>query len=128
MGSRYKDFDAFFSERRRMEKREPVTFTLGGRTYTLPLEMPAIMPLTLLRLRKKLSDEDSIPEDEMLAMATALFGEDQLSDILSSRVGDGGGPLTIEELSDITQWAIDCYGEGASQDDEDSEGNSTPPA
>lgn len=106
----------------------PVTFELGGKSFQLPPELPAAIPLTALRLRKRLGDEAVVPENEILAMAESLFGDEQLSEILRSEIEVDGMrmPVTIEELSDIVEWVFAAYSEPG--DVEESEGNSTPPA
>jgi hypothetical protein len=115
--SRYKDFDAAIAERKRREKREPLSFTLGGKKFELPDELPAIIPLTAARLKRDYGNDADIPESELISLATALFGS-QLDAILATGV-------STPDLGELIQWTIEEY---TTPDKGADEGNATAPA
>jgi hypothetical protein len=119
--ARFRDFDAFLREKRGKVGAVPVTFQLGNVRYTLPSELPALVAIETLRLQKQADSADDVPADSILALATALFGEEQLNAILHSGI-------SIEELGDIIGYVMEQYGEVATDtDDEDDSGNAPTP-
>ena len=110
-----KDFDAAFAERRRKLKGESPRFKLGGKTYVLPPELPAAVPIMALRMKKKYGPESDFAEDDVLGLAESLLGEAQLDEILASKV-------SVEELGEVIQFAIESYAPEPSKD-QDEPGN-----
>ena len=112
--SRFKDFDTAISE----AEKEPVTFKCGGQSFTLPSELPAIVAVKAIRLKKEYGSEAAIPEAEQLDMALAIFGAESLDKLLATGI-------SVDKLGDILQWAIAVYS-GAEPEGGDS-GNAVAP-
>lgn len=100
--SKYKDFDAFFSQEL---KREPVRLTLFGESHELPPALPAIIMLKVLRMQK--DGVGQVPESEVLMLAEAIFGAERL-DKWATR-------LDVEQLGELISWAISCYTGGSEE-------------
>ena len=96
MANRFRDFDAFFSE----QKREPVKLKLYGEVHLLPASVPASVILSILRLQEK--GEEEVPPEEIMKIASSLFGKEKLNSWM-----DKG--LDIEQLGQLIQWAMKVY-------------------
>jgi len=103
MSGRFRDFDAWEAER----KGEPLRFRVRGKTFELPPALPALIPIRAMRLQKQYGSQAEIPQHEMLDLALALFGEEQLEDLLATGIG-------MDALAEIVSWAVEEY-TGASQ-------------
>lgn len=111
--SRYKDFDAGRAE----AEGEPVVFTIHGIRVELPPELPAIIPVTGLRLLKEYGSEGDIPSSEISALSLSIIGEKALDELMAAG-------LTTTELGDVLQWLFAVYG---GQETDDGKGNAVPP-
>ena len=98
MTSRYRDFDQWDSER----KAEPITFKIRGKTYILPANLPAVIPIRAMRLQKQYGSEANVPQGEMMDIALSLFGDEQLERLLGSGVD-------VDALAEIVGWAMEVY-------------------
>lgn len=96
--SRYKDFDAFESER----TGEPVEFKIKGETFQLPATLPAAIPIKAMRLQKKYGNEAEIPQNELVDLSISMLGESNLQKLL-----DLG--IDTDELGEIIQWLFEQY-------------------
>lgn len=80
------DFDAFQRERKAADGQtpEPILFKIGGKEYPLPSEVPAVVVLDVVRLRKQdgLSSETKV--EQLLAIGDALFGADVFREICTT--------------------------------------------
>lgn len=124
--SRYRDFDAYWSE----QKRIPLRFKFRGQEFTLPPALPAAVLPRIARLEAaveagemKSAQELSLNQTEELARS--VFGTvlDQLY----------GLDIDVEELGDLVKWALSEYtGQdldaiAAEQKSGDGEGEATAP-
>lgn len=110
--NRYRDFDAFFAEK----KREPLVMKIFGEEIKLPPSMPAIVVLKLTRLHKQYGDDAVIPQSELLEMAVSILGEETLQRLCAKG-------LDIEQLGEIIKWAFAEYtGGNLEAEEEDTEG------
>jgi hypothetical protein len=103
--SRYKDFDAGRAE----AEGEPVRFRCRGIDIELPSELPAIIPVTGLRLLKEYGKEGNIPAAEISALSISIIGEESLNKLMAAG-------LSTSELGDVLQWLFAVYG-GQEMDD-----------
>lgn len=111
MADRYNDFDAAVIE----EGKQNVTFTMGGRLYTLPPDLPAKVILVHMR---RLQDDGTVPQSVMSDWLSALVGEDNLEQMFD----DG---VTWKQMEALFNWLLDEYElRGASEGEESEEGDS----
>jgi predicted alpha-1,6-mannanase (GH76 family) len=93
-----KDFDAAWKEK----DDEGYKFKVKGREYELPPSVPAGVMLDSVRLHKEYDDEDEIPTEDLIEIATKMIGEDEVDQM----VEDG---ISTDELGDIIMWANETY-------------------
>ncbi|AZO95282.1 hypothetical protein [Halocella sp. SP3-1] len=110
--SKYMDFDEYFEEMEAEQEESQLSFTFKDKTYYLPDSMPAILPVKIMRLKKKYGKEKNIPEDEIYVLMLNLLDEDELEEIASK--------ATSDQLNKILIWILNQY-KSAGKDDE--EGN-----
>lgn len=106
MGKRYKDFDAFWGE----QKRIPLTVKIFGKHYTLPPALPA--SIMLYTLRAQASGQNVVGPEVVIKMAEGLFGKKQLEAI----VEEG---LDTEQLGDVIKYCTEMYQGGSGGDEEE---------
>lgn len=114
--NRYRDFDQGRAEK----QGEPVVFKIRGREITLPPSIPAIVPITALRLSKTYGKESNVPKEEIISLALQVLGDQVLDQLFEAGV-------TTDELGDILRWVFSVYS-GVDPEEEESEGNSQAPA
>lgn len=100
MSRRFKDFDKFIEETER--KLEPVIFQYGGEEFRLPPNLPAIIPIKAMRLKKEYGSDDEIPADETVTLALDIFGKEQLDRLLAKQI-------SMDTLSEIIKWVFEQY-------------------
>lgn len=95
-----KDFDAYWAE----QNKEQIPFKIFGQTEYLPPSLPAAMVLKLVRLEKEYGKKD-LPQAEVFELATSIFGEGKVDEWCAKG-------LTIEQLTDLIDWAMEQYNPG----------------
>lgn len=86
------DFDRMFAEMH----QETIPFRIHGKMYQIKKAIPAAIVLELSRMEK----DSAISLDLILRAARAIFGQDQLSEIVD------GGNLSLDQLGAMVQWAF----------------------
>ncbi len=102
MGQKYVDFDAMWAEK----GQEGDKVTVMGDTITMPSSLPAKMVMRLMRYQNT-----EMPPDEVFEMVTMLYGKEHVDKWL-----DKG--LTIEQFTDLVQFAVDRLNPAKDKDDE----------
>lgn len=115
--SRYKDFDSFIAE----QTGEPVRFKYKGVEFSLPSELPAIVPLTAARLQR----DKTIVAQEKLAETTLTLAEGVFGSQLDSLLATG---ISINDLGNVINWVIEAYTNpnASTEIDEDEELKNSP--
>lgn len=98
--AKMKDFDAFWKE----QKKEKIAFKIFGKTEYLPPSLPATFVLEMARLEKEYGKGD-LPQGEVIELAASIFGEGKVEEWCSKG-------LTIEQLTDLFDWAMEQYNPG----------------
>lgn len=111
--NKYKDFDQFYAE----SKRQHPTLKIFGQVYQLPVALPALLMVRTIRLQKEHGDMASVPPEQLLEMATALFG-DRFDELLEKG-------LDVEQMGDLISWAMEQY-VGGDRQETGGEGNAKP--
>ena len=105
------DFDAFLAEERsHREGIAPITMKIGGKEYLLPQELPAIIALDIIRLKKSLGDDLDAPPEALASIGDALFGRDVFRQILVEN------QLGIPDLGELITQAFGAYGNAIAKD------------
>jgi hypothetical protein len=111
--SRYRDFD----HGRQEAEKEPIVFDILGVHIELPSELPAIIPITGLRLLKQYGSEADIPQQETMELALKMLGEEALNKLLAAGI-------SVDRLQEVIQWLFNVY---SGVEDSDEAGNLTAP-
>lgn len=85
--SKYRDFDAMFSE----IKRETLTIKVFGKEYTFPATIPAAIPLELA----KYDSDREIPGKTIIRFLTVMFSQPVLDEWTAHR------EMTVDMLGEI---------------------------
>lgn len=88
----YADFDRMFAEMR----DERIPFTLYGRRYSIPSELPAALVLELARREA----EESLPPELLVQAAERLFGRENLKQWCLHE------DFTLTRLEKMLEWAF----------------------
>ena len=100
------DFDAFLKEQR--AQHGPVaagpSLRVGGKTYELPRELPAVVALDIVRLKKRFGKDEMAPPEALMAIGEGLFGRAAFAEILEAN------RLTVAELGALIGEAFKAYG------------------
>lgn len=89
---RYRDFDAAVAE------AEPITFTVTGKTYSLPPDVPAAVILEEIRNGTGGNDPKA-----GLRFLEALLGKEALDEMVERGLG-------LKQLTDLSDWLAEQYG------------------
>ena len=108
---KYRDFDAFWAEK----KKEPITFTVFGKKYDLPAEVPASLMLKVMRLQQNEGAGAAVSFETIEELLTGVLGKEQFNTLLESGIG-------MAQLSEVLDWIMDAYNGG-----DDTEGNPEAP-
>lgn len=108
---RYRDFDAAAEA----AGKEPVTFSIGGRDYELPSDLPAEVVLVQMR---RAQDDGSVPQSAMYDWLQALVGEDNIDQMFADHV-------TWPQMEELLQFLMAEY-KLQSEDEEDAEDGDSP--
>jgi hypothetical protein len=98
MTENYLDFDKFLNEAR--EEKGPV-IKVYNREYQLPVELPAVVMVSTLRMLRSKQDEVAI--EELMTMVHAVFGKQNV-DFWLEKKGMG-----FKSLSDLLEAVIKMY-------------------
>jgi hypothetical protein len=109
--SKYRDFDAFWAEK----DKDPITFTVFGKKYDLPAEVPASLMLKVMRLQQNEGNSAAVSFETIEELLTGILGKEQFKSLLESGIG-------MAQLTDVLDWIMSAYN-GA----EDAEGNPEAP-
>ena len=85
------DFDAAMAEM----GAKTITVMLFGEEWQIPGELPALIPLKVMRLQREQGGDADLSREDTIEMATALFGEANLDEWL--RRG-----ITMDQLAKFT--------------------------
>jgi hypothetical protein len=93
-----KDFDALWNS------KQGATFQVKakGKTYTLPVDIPAEVVLRIVRLHKEYGATANVPEADLLDMMTLLMGKGNFDDLCSRG-------LSLSEMEELFSWLMDRY-------------------
>lgn len=94
--ARFKDFDHFWSE----QKRVPVRLKLFGAIEELPPALPAAVVLEVMRWHE--SGKTVTGDAETLKVALLMFGDERINRWVA-------GGLDIMQLGDLVQWTFAQY-------------------
>ncbi len=97
--ARYKDFDAFWAEK----KQEPIKFRALGEEFTLPSSLPAEVVLKVIRMQREGRKKDEeIDEVELMQLLLDILGKNNLQKLTKKG-------LTIAQMEDLLVWLIEEY-------------------
>lgn len=102
--SRFKDFDAARSEAR----GEPIEFIVRGERFSLPPELPAIVPLDMLAFKSELGEDADMPPEAVARLIRGVFGS-ETQRLLSSGI-------SMTELEEVLTWVMGEYGGSGSEE------------
>lgn len=100
------DFDAFLAEERATrEPKAPIMLKIGGKEYPLPLDLPAIIALDIIRLKKSMDSDKETPTETLMGIGDALFGHEVFRQILIDN------QLGVPDLGNLITQSFGAYGE-----------------
>lgn len=102
------NFDNFMSEK----KRETIAVTVMGKQYTVPMEIPAIVPVMMARAES--ANDPAANTRMVMRAADAMFGEKNVNQMCM----DG---LSAANLATLVQQLFKQINEGSSDDDDEVE-------
>jgi hypothetical protein len=107
------DFDAFLKEERASrEPVKPVLITIGGKQYPLPQDLPAVIALDIIKLKRSADGKDATASPEALsAIGEAFFGAEVFRQILTEN------RLGIQDLGNLITESFRAYSEIAATPD-----------
>ena len=109
----YKDFDESLSE----NQDEMLEFTMGGKGYSLPSQIPARVILTQMRY---MDETGVVPTSVIPEWLESLLGKDVLEEVIENGA-------TWPQLEELLNWLLDKYGiSGENESAEPEEGDDTP--
>lgn len=100
------DFDAFLKElhEKEPEAPAPTVFRIGGKDYPLPHDLPAVIALDIVRLKRVMDAKAEVDPSVLMEIGEGLFGRDAWREILvDNRIGVAG-------LGDLITQAFHAYG------------------
>lgn len=115
--ARFKDFDRAIKER---QSKANVSFRWAGETYVLPADLPAAIPIMVLRMHSEGGDEADMQYGQVLTALEVLIGKDQFDKLLATGI-------STEDLEEVFRWVLSQYTDPTSDADGD-EGNAVAPA
>jgi hypothetical protein len=104
----YKNFDSAVDE----ADENKITFTVAGKEYKVPAQLPAKVILTQLRLA---NDNGEVGTKNIGEWLKALLGDEIYDELLDSGI-------TWTKLEELLTWLLEEYGILPKEDDEESEG------
>ena len=104
----YKNFDSAVDE----ADENKITFTVAGKEYKVPAQLPAKVILTQLRLA---NDTGEVGTKNIGEWLKALLGDEIYDELLDSGI-------TWVKLENLLTWLLEEYGILPKEDDEESEG------
>ena len=104
----YKNFDSAVDE----ADENKITFTVAGKEYKVPAQLPAKVILTQLRLA---NDTGEVGTKNIGEWLKALLGDEIYDELLDSGI-------TWVKLESLLTWLLEEYGILPKEDDEESEG------
>ena len=96
MADNYKDFDADVSE----SQNENLEFTMIGKKYSLPGQIPARVVLTQMRY---MDETGVVPTSVIPEWLESLLGEDTMDELISKGA-------TWPQLEELLNWLLEKYG------------------
>lgn len=102
------NFDKFISEK----KKETITVVVLGENYTVPMEIPAIVPVMMARAEEALDSQQSTKM--IMRAADALFGSANVDKMCAKGLSAG-------DLATLVQQIFKEINEGSAEDDETEE-------
>lgn len=102
MADNYKDFDAEVSE----SKNENLEFTMIGKKYSLPGQIPARVVLTQMRY---MDETGVVPTSVIPEWLESLLGEDTMDELISKGA-------TWPQLEELLNWLLEKYGISQSEE------------
>ena len=114
------NFDQFMSEM----KRETMEVKIYGKTYHVPMEVPAIVPVAMARAELA-TDADSTGDDKknssfVFAAADAMLGKDNVDEICRKGMTASQLATLVGELFVAISGKVDDDGDAQELSDEDS--------
>lgn len=107
------DFDAFLKEEQASrEPVKPVLITIGGKQYPLPQDLPAVIALDIIKLKRSADGKDAMASPDALnSIGEAFFGAAVFRQILiDNRLG-------IKDLGNLITKSFEAYSEITSTPD-----------
>ena len=102
MADNYKDFDAEVSE----STNENLEFTMIGKKYSLPGQIPARVVLTQMRY---MDETGVVPTSVIPEWLESLLGEDTMDELISKGA-------TWPQLEELLIWLLEKYGISQSEE------------
>ena len=102
MADNYKDFDAEVSE----STKENLEFTMIGKKYSLPGQIPARVVLTQMRY---MDETGVVPTSVIPEWLESLLGEDTMDELISKGA-------TWPQLEELLNWLLEKYGISQSEE------------
>ena len=96
MADNYMDFDKGISE----SENKELEFTMIGKKYTLPGQIPARVVLTQMRY---MDESGVVPTSVIPEWLESLLGEDTLDELISKGA-------TWPQLEELLNWLLEKYG------------------
>lgn len=96
MSDKYMDFDAAWAE---LKEQPAATFTVKGKIFTLPPEVPAGAILEAMAMSDKNS---AVAGSSVRKMLSSLLGDEQFDALLQTGI-------SLPKLEDILSWALAQY-------------------
>lgn len=103
---RHRDFEVFRAER----QQEPVTFSIRGKKFTLPADLPADIVLGMMDLQDEAQDTTDAKQLQNIQLRLtklnlSIFTEKQMKQIRALQPA-----VAIDELKEILGWVFAQYG------------------
>lgn len=102
MADNYKDFDADVSE----SENKKLEFTMIGKKYSLPGQIPARVVLTQMRY---MDETGVVPTSVIPEWLESLLGEDTMDELISKGA-------TWPQLEELLNWLLEKYGISQSEE------------
>ena len=113
MADNYKDFDADVKS-----EEEGLEFTMGGKNYSLPSQIPAKVVLTQMRF---MDETGVVPTSIIPEWLESLLGQSVLEELIENGA-------TWPQLEELLEWLLDKYGisNDEEMETENEEGDDSP--
>jgi hypothetical protein len=76
---------------------------VGGKDYPLPAELPAVIAIDTVRLKKSIGVDPDVPPEALGQIGNALFGAANFREIVTEN------HFSITQLGDLLQEAFSAY-------------------